>query len=184
MAYRILFMIVLTVVSLEGISQTTFAQAPSPTAQLEEMKKINFLEGQWRGEGWIMLGPNHKETFKQSEVVQSKLGGVTILVEGLGKSTDGSERVVHNALAVISYDQQKKGYRFSAYKADGQAIDAEATFSKDALVWGFKDQRGATRFTIKLTEKGEWNEVGEFSPDGKNWFKFFEMTLQRIKQAA
>jgi hypothetical protein len=166
---------------LFAISASAQAQAPSPAAQIEEMKKINFLAGEWRGEGWIMLGPNKRETFKQSETVQSKLGGLTFVVEGLGKSLDGSERVVHNALAVISYDLQKKGYRFSAYQANGQAIDAEAKIAKNTLEWGFQQQYGTVRFTIHLTEKGEWHEIGEITRDGNNWSKFFEMTLQKVK---
>jgi len=157
------------------------AQAPSPAMQIEEMKKVNFLIGEWRGEGWIRLTQNNRETVKQSETVQSKLGGVTMVIEGLGKSTDGKERIVHNALAVISYDIQKKVHRVSTYQANGQAIEAEAKVGNNTLEWGFKSERGTVRFTIKLTEKGEWNEVGDFSPDGKDWFKFMEMTLQRVK---
>jgi hypothetical protein len=37
------------------------------------------------------------------------------------------------------------------------------------------------RFTVRLNEKGQWFEVGEFSRDGKAWQKFFEMTLERVK---
>ena len=37
------------------------------------------------------------------------------------------------------------------------------------------------RFTMNLSEKDKWSEIGEFSQDGKNWMKFFEMTLQRVK---
>jgi hypothetical protein len=157
------------------------AQAPSPATQIEEMKKINFLIGEWRGEGWVMIGQNNRETARQIETVQSKLGGVTMVIEGLGKSTDGKERIVHNALAVISYDTKKKVHRVSTYQANGIAIEAEAKVGNNTLEWGFKNENGTIRFTIKLTEKGEWNEVGDFSPDGKNWFKFMEMTLQRVK---
>jgi hypothetical protein len=180
MSYKFLFAMMI-LAFLFGSSESLYGQSTATATQIEEMNKIGFLQGEWRGEGWIMLGPNRRETFKQTEVVQSKLDGVTLLIEGLGKSKDGSERVIHNALAIVSYDSQKKSFRFSAYKADGLAIDAEATISQNALVWGFKDQRGVTRFTIRLTEKGEWNEVGEFNPDGKNWYKFFEMTLQHVK---
>lgn len=174
-------LIIVTLAVLFNFTESAKAQAPSPAAQLEEMKKVNFLVGEWRGEGWIMMGPNKRETFKQTEFVQSKLNGLTMIIEGLGKSKDGSERIVHNAMAVVSYDLQKKGYRFSAYQANGQAITAEGKLTKDGFEWGFKDQRGTTRFTISLTEKGEWKEVGDFSPDGNTWHQFFEMTLQRVK---
>lgn len=157
------------------------AQAPSPTTQIEEMKRLNFLIGEWRGEGWAMVGQNNREAARQTETVQSKLNGLALLVEGLGKSTDGKERIVHHAMAVISYDMQKKVHRVSTYQANGQAIEAEAKVGNNTLEWGFKREGGTIRFTIKLTEKGEWHEVGDFSPDGKNWFKFMEMTLARVK---
>jgi hypothetical protein len=32
-----------------------------------------------------------------------------------------------------------------------------------------------------VTEKGEWNEVGEFSRDGEKWMQFFEMTLTKVQ---
>jgi hypothetical protein len=156
------------------------AQAPTPTPQIEAMKKLHFLLGEWRGDGWAMV-EQKREGAKQTETVQSKVGGVALLVEGLGRSATDSNRIVHNAMAVISYDTQKKSYRVSTYQASGQTVEAEAVVGTNTLEWGFKTDRGTVRFTIKLTEKGEWNEVGDFSPDGKSWFKFMEMTLQKVK---
>jgi hypothetical protein len=156
------------------------AQAPSPAVQIEEMKKLHFLLGEWRGEGWAMVGQK-REGAKQTETVQSKVGGVALLVEGLGRAVADNNLIVHNALAVISYDVQKKSYRVSTYQASGVTIEAEATVGNNSLEWGFKTERGTVRFAIKLTEKGEWHEVGDFSPDGKTWYKFMEMTLQKVK---
>jgi len=50
------------------------------------------------------------------------------------------------------------------------------------MEWGFQTpQGGRVRYTIKLTDQGDWFEIGEFSADEKNWRKFFEMTLQRVQ---
>ncbi|MBI3651443.1 MAG: hypothetical protein HY231_10530 [Acidobacteria bacterium] len=173
--------ILMTAITLFVVSQSALAQEQTAATQIEEMKKVQFLQGEWRGEGWIMLGANRRETFTQTEVVQSKLDGVTLLIEGMGKSKDSSGRVVHHALAVVSYDPLKKGFRFSAYQATGVAVEAEAKISKDLLEWGFIQQGRTVRFTIQRNDKGEWHEVGMINPDGKNWYKFFEMTLQRVK---
>lgn len=156
------------------------------TSSAAEMKKLDFLTGDWKGEGWIEMGPGGRSTFKQTEAVQSKLNGTVIIVEGLGKgklASTGEEGVVHNALAVISYDSTAKKFLFRAFRADGNYIDANVTMGEKGLIWGFRDpQRGTEiKYTIKLTEAGHWNEVGEFSMDGKQWRKFFEMTLQRVK---
>ena len=66
------------------------AQAPN-AAQMDEMKKVSFLVGQWKGEGWIDFGQGQRR-FIESESVQSKLGGQVLLIEGLGKaSADGKD---------------------------------------------------------------------------------------------
>ena len=159
------------------------AQAPN-AAQMDEMKKVSFLVGQWKGEGWIDFGQGQRR-FIESESVQSKLGGQVLLIEGLGKaSADGKETgaTVHNAIALISYDEKSKVFRFQAHQAGGRSVDTEAKVTDGALEWGFSDERAGTiRFTIKLTDTGKWFEVGEGSRDGKTWHKFFEMTLQRVK---
>jgi hypothetical protein len=161
------------------------AQSPS-TASAAEMKKLDFLTGDWKGEGWIEMGPGGRSTFKQTEAVQSKLNGTVIIVEGLGTgklASTGQEGIVHNALAVISYDSAARKYLFRAFRADGNYIDANVTLTEKGLIWGFRppQQGGEIRYTIKLTDAGQWHEIGEFSMDGKQWRKFFEMTLQRVK---
>lgn len=161
------------------------AQMPS-TASAAEMKKLDFLTGDWKGEGWIEMGPGGRSTFKQTEAVQSKLNGLVIIVEGLGTgkmASSGQEGVVHNALAVISYDSAARKYLFRAFRADGNYIDANVTPIEKGLIWSFRppQQGGEIRYTIKLTDAGQWLEIGEFSMDGKQWRKFFEMTLQRVK---
>lgn len=160
------------------------AQVPA-SLQLAEMKKLDFLVGQWKGDGWIEFAPGQRRTFTQTETVQSKLSGLVLLIEGLGKGkTSGSEQevTVHNALGVVSYDNQAKLFRWRAYQADGRSVDTEAKVTDRSLEWGFGNaQMGNIRFTIQLTEAGQWFEIGEVSRDGKNWKKFFEMTLQRLK---
>jgi hypothetical protein len=173
-----LFLQLCLLISALGLSAK--AQAPTPTTQLEAMKKLHFLLGEWRGDGWAMVGQK-REGAKQTETVQSKVGGVALLVEGLGRAAADNNLIVHNAMAVISYDTQKKSYRVSTYQASGVAIEAEAVVGTNTVEWGFKTEKGTVRFSIKLTEKGEWHEVGDFSSDGKSWFKFMEMTLQKVK---
>jgi hypothetical protein len=149
------------------------------------MKKIDFLVGQWRGEGWMEFAPGQRRTFKGTEVVQSKLDGLLLTIEGLHRGTvgdKGEEVVVHNAFAVVSYDAKAKRYRFQAFTSRGNSEDAEAKVSEGQLVWGMKvPQFGDVRYTIKLDDKGRWFEIGEVSRDGKTWQQFFEMTLQRVE---
>jgi hypothetical protein len=163
-----------------------FAPAQNPGSEgREAMKKLNFLVGQWKGEGWVQMGPGQRQTVNAVESVQFRLGGEVLLIEGLGTSkTEGNEPAVagHDAIAFLYYDAKAKVFRFQAHRAGGIHVDSEAKVTDRGFEWGFQNEHAGTlRFTMKLTEKGEWLEVGEMSRDGKTWYKFLEMTLQRVK---
>ncbi len=168
------------------VALIAFAIASAASAATsEEMKKLDFLMGEWKGEGWMQRGPGKPQSSFVHEVIQSRAGGNAIVIEGKGnrKLEDGSAgEVVHEAFGVIWWDQAEKRYRFSAFTA--QAGHADATFDligEKTAAWGFSVPQGKIRYTIQVNEKDEWNEVGEYSGDGKTWMKFFEMTLQRVK---
>jgi len=158
--------------------------AQTPVSILrEEMKKLDYMVGQWQGTGWISRGAG-RQTFAGTETVQRKLGGVALLVEGNFKGKlpgAAQDTTVHETLAVISYDDKAKRYRFQTYLATGSTGDHELAITEDGWQWGMQTPRGNVRYTFKLTEKGEWFEIGEFSQDGTSWQKFFEMTLQRMQ---
>ncbi len=155
------------------------AQNPQ-SSQLQEMKKLEFLIGEWKGEGWTEFVPGQRRTSPATEKAQWKLGGTIMLIEGLGKTKE--EVVVHSALAIISYDAKAKLYRIKSYLADGRSTDAEAEFVAEGFQWRFQAPQGLSiRYTIKITDKGEWSERGEMSQDGKSWRQFHGMTLQPVK---
>jgi len=176
----LILLICLFLISISALSQTP----DSPSAR--EMKKLDFLLGNWKGEGWIEMGPRGRSTFQQTEIVEGKLNGTIMVVEGIGKGKfagSNEEGVVHHAVAVISYDQAAKKYLLRAFRADGNFVDADVTTDGNSLIWVFRDPQRNTeiKYTIKLTSDGKWLEIGEFSMDGKTWRKFFEMSLQRVK---
>ncbi|HEV3262906.1 MAG TPA: DUF1579 family protein [Gemmataceae bacterium] len=182
MSTRLLWVAVLLLTMGAGSSP---GQAPTvPAAQREAMKQLDFLVGQWKGEGWTEFAPGQRRPFKGTEVVQRKLDGLLLTIEGLHRGQiggRGKEVVVHNAFALLSYDAKAKRYRFQAFTSRGNYEEAEARVTKEKLVWGMKvPQLGDVRYTIKLDDKGRWFEIGEMSQDGKKWQQFFEMTLQRV----
>ncbi|MBX7218664.1 MAG: hypothetical protein K1Y36_01845 [Blastocatellia bacterium] len=158
-------------------------QPPAPTAQIEAMKRMQLMVGEWEGGGWIEFGPGKKLEFTGHESIQPKTNGTTLLVQGLHKSkSDGKtpERVIHDALAIISFNEKEKAYRMKACLASGAQTDAVISITETgAMQWGLPDNRGGQiRYTITIAEKATWNEVGEYSMDGKTWRKFFEMNLK------
>jgi hypothetical protein len=155
---------------------------PPPNESKEKMKSLQFLVGNWEGEGWISFGPNQKHEFNQTEEVQYKLGDTILMIEGRGidkNSAEDSPRIVHNAFAIINYDSQSQQYMIRAYKSNGQFVVANTEVGENNLVWEFEIPQGKARYTININESNQWHEIGEFSRDGENWFKNFEMTLSR-----
>jgi hypothetical protein len=176
---------VLIAVVVAFVSAGSSPAQPSTAAQRDAMKKLDFLVGEWKGEGWMEFAPGQRRTFKGTEVVQGKLDGLLLTLDGLHRGQvggKGEEVVVHNAFTVVSYDDKARRYRFQAFTARGNYEDAAAEVTDGQLVWGTKvPQFGDVRYTIKRDDKGRWFEVGEVSQDGKAWRKFFEMTLERVK---
>ena len=151
----------------------------------DEMKKLDFLVGEWKGDASIQMGPGKPEQALQFERVQSKQGGKVLLVEGTGKRKleDGSAgEVVHDALAVMSWDEATKKYRFDAWTERSGYVEAWMEVGDQKVTWGFDTpQGGKVRYTIVLNDKGQWHETGGFSRDGNTWMPFFEMTLTKVK---
>ena len=176
-------MLLLIVVLL--LSTAVHAQAPGPNpAELEAMKNLDYIVGRWEGESWILRPSGERFTSRGGETVQWKLSGKILLIEGLFKSTgpDGQEFVSHETLGVISYDPREGTYNFRTYVARGSVGDHKITLlGEHGWQWSLAGSAGSTvRFTIQVTEDGKWHEIGERSTDGKNWQKFFEMTLSRV----
>ncbi len=167
---------------------TVMAQRPkSPDyqAQHDAMQKLQFLVGDWKGEGWIEFGGQHS-AFTSSEVVESKLDGLVVLVHGL-HTVDIPGRpepmVIHDAFGVFTYDAEAGHYRFRTHLAEGYHGDYTATMEGDTLIWTMQNpQLGDVRYLIRLNEQGQWHEIGERSADGETWQQFFEMTLDQVER--
>ena len=161
-----------------------FAQTNEST-QLTEMKKLSFLVGHWKGNGYFEFVPGQRRTFVETEDVQLKLGGLMITFEGMGQSqaATGEAVTVHTAFALAFYDDQSNTFRWQAYRADRgslSSVETQAEVGNQTLQWGYKDSHGTVRFSIKLDEKGSWFEIGQSTSDGQIWRQFMEMTLDHV----
>lgn len=142
-----------------------------------EMQKLDAMIGEWEGDGWTQMGAQ-RSRFKGFERVQKKIGGLALLVEG--KFSDASGNTVHETLAVLSYEPKKSVYVFKTYLADGNTSETDFQIVQNGWSWGLDTPRGKMRYTTQMTAD-TWLEIGEISPDGDNWTKFFEMKLNRKK---
>ena len=150
-----------------------------------ELKKLDWMIGEWKGEGTSHM-PGGAQRVLVHEVVKPELAGAILYVRGQGhaRKEDGSAgELVHDAFGVIGYDRFVKKFTFDPWIKGGIHTDTTFEVADDGSVeWGFTTpQGGKVRYRIKRTEKGEWNEAGEFSFDGTKWMKTFEMTLAKVK---
>ena len=168
---------------LFGLAAVLQAPDDSRIAVIEKMKALSFLVGQWEGTGTMQLGPGPPLTAKVKESVQIRLAGMALLVEGFGTATveEGKpERVVHEAIGLITWDPKQNKYVMHAMTARAGPVEPVVEVGDKTLIWSFQTATGGkVRYTIKLNDKGQWVEVGEFSQDATTWNKFFEMTLDK-----
>jgi hypothetical protein len=158
------------------------AQAPTepPPEQIAAMKKLNFMIGEWKGESWTDMGSGKRYSVG-TEVIQYKLNDTIITMDGLFKSKDPSAKTVHNAFGVMSFHARADLYRFHAYTANGQMVEARVAMRDNGFDWSFDAGPGVLiRYRMRLDDKGEWVEKGEMTRDGTTR-QFFEMRLQKVK---
>lgn len=163
-----LFLIILvTGSSISQISETD----PLSKSKISE---LSFMVGNWEGSGW-MMGQGGKSEFEQTEHIQFKLDSTAILIEGLGKVDD---KVVHNALAILTYNKEKENYSFRSFLPSGKNAEFQAELIDNKFYWYPNEN---VRYIIWLNDKEQWYEKGEFKR-GDDWTQFFEMTLDRVNQ--
>jgi hypothetical protein len=144
----------------------------------DPMQPLAPMVGEWKGEGWIRMGPGEPVHFDSQERVESRLGGEALFIEGTHRAKDGGP-LVHQAVALLSHDASAGVYRFRTHVHGRGPGDFEGRVEEDgAFVWGGAMGPGQMRYTIRI-DGDRWNEVGEFSQDGETWMPFFEMSLKR-----
>lgn len=138
-----------------------------------EVSRLSFLEGNWKGSGWMITQDQKRYTFEQEENIQIKLGGTAILIEGRGTSEG---KVIHNALAIITDSEGDGKYDFTSFLQNGRKGTFKAELIGEKLFWYPAEQ---VRYIIEIKDDGQWFETGEYNAGG-NWVKFFEMTLSKL----
>lgn len=156
--------------------------APQPVsdrveAQRAAMRKLSFLTGHWSGLVNIVRGPGEALHLTQTEDVEYKLDGLVLLVEGKSAASDG--KVLFSALATIAYDDTSHTYRFRAYNG-GRYLDTELSVPAGGFSWSFTAGPARIVNTMRLTAKGEWDEVTETTVGGNPPHRSVDMLLRHL----
>lgn len=152
--------------------------ATSAAPLSERMAPFGWLIGNWRGSGWTLLPDGSRHRFESREIVVPKLSGNAILVEGRHTQPGAPERVVHDAIAMITWDSRTKAYRFRSALANGMGGDFEITPTADGFTWRIDTPGGPIAYTV-THRNGVWTERGSRPGPGGTSVDFFEMSLRR-----
>jgi hypothetical protein len=167
--------------AIAAAALTGMLDGQDPSASRAAIDKLNAMVGRWRGEAWMAREGGQRVQTQMTETVERRLDGVALLIEGLGRipvEGGGEPRVVHHALAVLSFDQRSGAYQMRSYLSNGLWGDFAVTLVEGGLTWSREVPGGTVRNTARFNAD-EWVEVGEFSRDGSAWTQIMEMRLRR-----
>ncbi len=167
---NLILLLFMNIALLPAISSQSFETDKEAQSQIQ---KLDFLIGDWKGQGWRTSPNGEKHHFEQTEKVQFKLDSTAVLIEGKGIAEG---KVIHNALAVITSDKDSEAYSFQSFLQNGMKGTFKAEIIDGSLYWYPSEN---VRYIININQKGEWHEIGEFNRQ-ENWMKFFEMTLIKV----
>lgn len=147
------------------------------------VNKFRFMEGVWKGNGWVLSGDT-KQFFKETETVTTKLSGTVVQIEAFGVALNEKTNIINNALGLLLYNNENEKYELHIYQSDGSKIIANVKMNNmNEIEWNLSVSSNLIiRYTIKV-EGTKWFEAGFKSTDnGISWKQNFEMTLLKSKQ--
>jgi hypothetical protein len=166
-----------TLPAAASAQQQPASAAPAPSTG-ERMAPFDWLLGEWRGSGWTTLPDGSRHRFESHELVSTKLSGNALLIEGRHHEPGRPDRLVHDALALITWDNRASGYRFRSALANGMGGDFPVEPTPDGFTWRIDTPGGAVVYTVTHAN-GVWTERGRRTGSDGRTVDFFEMTLRR-----
>lgn len=161
-----------------SVPSMAFAQAADTAAmaaQQEAMKKLDWMNGKWRGPA-VTQSPQGEHEVTQTERIGGFLDGTLKVIEGKGYNPDGSTGF--HAFGVVTYDTAAKTYWMTS-SAQGRSGKFQLTPSDNGYVWEIPAGPATIRYTATLAD-GKWTEVGDYVAPGQPPRRFFTMTLTRL----
>jgi hypothetical protein len=157
---------------------TVSLRVPDLEAQRAAMERLSLLVGTWIGEAQVLRAPGQTVQLVQSEEAQFKLGGLILVIEGIGKTSEGA--TVLQAFGVISYEDDRNAYRMRAFN-DGRFLETEVTLLDEGkgMSWGFALGEVRTKSVLRINERDEWTEMHEINIGSQPTKKLMEVVVRR-----
>ena len=165
---RISFTLFFTLLTLFAATVLDAQTAPAPAP---ELKKLNFLVGDWTATGTANPGPGMPGgKFSSSSHFEWMEGNYFLVshgdfdLPGMGRGKE---------IAVFGYDPDRKAYTYNAFNSMGQAESATGKIDGDTWTWLSEEHFGGMsmkgRFTMKVLSPTSYTMKFELSPDGTSW---------------
>lgn len=149
----------------------------------EQMAKLDFLVGEWKGQGWMYHQNGSKAEISQSMKVSREADGSALRVKETKriKAPGFSDAPAQSRESTVSYDDEAKRYRWRVGSSNRRGNPFEVKLlGPRTFQWVLHTRDGMLRTTIRVSEEGEWHEAREsLLSDG--WFKSQEAVLKRVK---
>jgi len=152
-----------------------------PQAKMQELSQ---LVGTWDGVGWVEHEGFPRREFTVAMEVQSKLGGLVLTQELLGKGIVLERElfgdvVFHHSFGIMTYDARVGRYSMASIMADGTIRVVELKLIDGGVEWTYDDpELGRVRNELTVTEARMLYASGSVWQEG-NWKQFYQLQLNR-----
>lgn len=153
------------------------------------MKKLDFVIGQWKGEGWMLIGPDQRYPFSVTELYSYRCNGLVVDGEGRfrpqGVPEDAETNIIYG-LGMIYFDDPSGEYRMWHCGGTGSGFvftqKIEIDVEQKALHYINKDANGETyKFGFAIDEEGILTARSERQrPDG-TWYTSMEFRMRKVE---
>lgn len=142
-----------------------------PPTPAPELKKLDFLVGDWTVEGNINPGPGMPGGKFTENARAEWMEGKFFLIEHSDGDMGPMGKI--KELAAMGYDSDKKVYTYQAFSSTGEAESATGTVDGNTWTWlsdeHFNGMTMKGRFTMKVVSPTSYEMKFELSQDGTNW---------------
>lgn len=149
-------------------------EALENSPQYQALEKLNFLVGNWAGQGISYDADGVASEYFDTEFVRYDLSGEILLINANGYANGKISYQLHT---VIHYDIAAKKYVYSPYSANGTRPFTCDLVSKRLICL---NESQDFRLTFQRLTDGIWNEYGE-RHYGDGWRKTFETKLSPVQ---
>lgn len=147
-----------------------------PAAPAPELKKLDFLTGDWTTTGDMKPGPGMPGGKFTYSTHAEWMEGNFFLVEHSDADMPGMGKF--KELSVLGYDPDRKVYTYEAFNSMGQDESSTGNVDGDSWTWLSDEHFGGTtmkgRYTMKVLSPTSYTMKFELSQDGTSWMTAME----------